>query len=86
MISSFEEENYFKKYRLIRWFALDALIIMFSALLLVFTPTLKEAAVIYLLPKVVNNEQVQELPENALKLLNGKMNQWMDEQLGLNDK
>lgn len=45
----------------------------------VFLPTTKEAAAIYLLPKIVNNQQVQELPDNALKFLNAKLEEWIDE-------
>lgn len=44
-------------------------------------PNSKEIAAMYLLPKVVNNEEVQKPPTNALKLLNGKMEQWIDSQL-----
>lgn len=40
-------------------------------------PTTKEAAVIYLLPKIANNEQVQKVPENFVKLLNTKMEAWI---------
>jgi hypothetical protein len=42
-------------------------------------PTTKEAAAIYLIPKLVNNEQVQAIPENALKLLNLKFQAWIEE-------
>jgi len=45
-----------------------------------FIPTTKEFAVIYLAPKVINNEQVQKLPDNFVKLLNTKMEQWMKTQ------
>lgn len=40
-------------------------------------PTTKEAAAIYLIPKITNNEQVQKLPDNALKFLNGKFEAWI---------
>ena len=53
----------------------------FSILLWVFVPTTKEACVIYLLPKVVNNEQVQKVPSQALRMLNMKMEQWIQEQI-----
>lgn len=54
-----------------------------SALCLTLIPSTKEAAAIYLIPKVVNNAQVQQVPENALKLLNAKMQEWLK---GLEDK
>ena len=44
-----------------------------------FTPTQKEMAAIYLLPKIVNNEQVRELPSNVLTLMNKKLEEWIDD-------
>ena len=43
----------------------------------IFLPNTKEYAAIWLLPKVINNEQVQKIPEHALKLLNLKVEQWI---------
>lgn len=48
-----------------------------SGFIALFVPTTKEAAVIYLLPKIANNEQVQKIPENFVKVLNGKMEEWI---------
>ena len=48
-------------------------------------PTTEEAAVIWLLPKVINNEQVQQVPEKALKLLNQKMDKWLEDNLKLEE-
>ena len=45
----------------------------------VIIPSTKEAAVIYLLPKIANNEQVQKMPENFVKLLNTKMEAWIED-------
>lgn len=39
-------------------------------------PNSKELAAIYLIPKIVNNEQAQQLPDNLLKLVND----WAKEQ------
>jgi hypothetical protein len=44
----------------------------------VLCPTTKEAAVIYILPKVVNNEQVQNIPAKGLKILEAKFDEWLD--------
>lgn len=63
-----------------------SIFLLISALMLVFVPSSKEAAAIYLLPKVVNNEEVQKIPNNAVKLLNAKMEEWMDDKLGTEDK
>lgn len=46
-------------------------------LVCVIIPSTKEAAVIYLLPKIANNEQVQKVPENFVNLLNTKMEAWI---------
>lgn len=52
-------------------------IFIISTLLINLIPSTKELAAIYLIPKIVNNEQVQKIPDNALKLLNGKLEQWI---------
>lgn len=50
-----------------------------ALLISLFLPTTEEAAAIYLLPKIANNQRVQELPDNALKFLNAKLEEWIDE-------
>ena len=40
------------------------------ALTALFTPTTKEMAAIIVVPKIINNEQVKELPDNVLDLAN----------------
>lgn len=52
-------------------------IVLFFTLLALFVPSSKEAAAIYLIPKIANNEQVQQLPENAMKVLNLKLQEWI---------
>lgn len=42
-------------------------------------PDTKSAIAIWAVPKVVNNEQVQQIPENALNLVNAKLKEWVDE-------
>ena len=44
----------------------------------VMTPTTNQAVAIYMIPKIVNNEQVQKLPDNAMKFLNGKFEEWIN--------
>lgn len=46
-----------------------------SLLVSVFVPTSKEAAAIYLIPKIANNEKVQAIPSKLLTLAD----EWMDE-------
>jgi hypothetical protein len=57
---------------------LISLVVVFS-LLRVFLPSTKEAVAIYMVPKIVNNEQVQKLPDNAMKFLNTKLESWISE-------
>jgi hypothetical protein len=57
------------------WFLLKTIIIVWIASILfvlatLFVPTTKEMAAIIVVPKIVNNEQVKELPENVLDLAN----------------
>ena len=44
-------------------------------------PNQTEMAAIYLVPKIVNNESVQKIPENVAKLLEVKLNQWIEESI-----
>lgn len=50
---------------------------IFFITLAMLTPTQKEAAAIYLVPKIVNNEQIQQLPNNAVNLLNKQLEEWI---------
>ena len=43
----------------------------------VAVPTQKEAAAIYLVPKLVNNEQVQDIAGKSLDILTLKLNEWV---------
>jgi hypothetical protein len=66
----------------------DALAKIIKSKLLIFTiassgvvgcliPSSKQAAAIYLVPKIANNEQVKQLPNNAVSLLNKQLEAWM---------
>jgi hypothetical protein len=44
-------------------------------------PSTKEVAAIIILPKIANNETVQEVPNNVATLLNEKFKAWIDETL-----
>ena len=46
-------------------------------LLLVATPSTKEAIAIYVIPKITNNEDVSQIPSNFAKLINEKLQDWM---------
>jgi hypothetical protein len=47
----------------------------------ILVPTTKEAAAIYLLPKIVNNENISHIPNKALDVLNNKFDLWIEETL-----
>ena len=51
-----------------------------SLMVAVFIPSTKEYVAIYLIPKIVNNEQVQQIPEKAMNILNSKLNEWITDQ------
>lgn len=45
----------------------------------VLLPTTKQTCVIYLLPQMTNNKSIQEIPNNFSKLINEKLEQWLDD-------
>lgn len=65
------------------WLHHKKLVITLSAVLLVatfglvFIPKTNEAIAIYLVPKIANNEQVQKLPDNAMRFLNDGLEAWI---------
>ena len=77
-----------KKYlpEITKWIKTSIVLLVLCTIFSITIPTTKEAAVIYLLPKVVNNEQCQQIPINFTKLLNTKMETWINEQIGENIK
>jgi len=52
-------------------------IIPLFIILSIFTPKLEEIVAIYLIPKMVNNESIQEIPEKALDLLETQLDKWI---------
>ena len=45
-------------------------------------PSTKTAVAMWGVPKIVNNEEISELPHNAAKLINKKLKSWMEDNLG----
>jgi len=68
--------------KIIVWIKKIAVLLILCTIFSVTIPTTKEAAVIYLLPKVIKNEQCQQIPTNFVKFLNLKMEKWLNEQIG----
>ena len=73
-----EEESIHWK-RVKRIVIADVICILCFCLGLCFIPSTKEFAAIYLIPKIANNEQVKKIPDNAMKLLNGKLEEWISD-------
>jgi len=42
----------------------------------IFLPSSKTAVAMFVVPKIVNNEDVQEMPQNVFKLINEKLKEW----------
>ena len=49
------------------------------SLILIFTPSSKNLAAMYVIPAVVNNEQIQNIGKNGLESLELLTKQWVDE-------
>lgn len=43
------------------------------------TPSTKQACVIFLAPKIINNDQVQSIGQNGLELIDEQVKLWLDE-------
>lgn len=69
-----ESRDILKKYIKLSVFA-----VVLGALLTTFIPSTKELVAIYAIPKVVNNEQVQAIPEKLLELANLKLDDLIQE-------
>lgn len=54
-------------------------VILISTLLTVFIPESKTLASMYVIPAVVNNEQIQNIGKNGLESLELLTKQWVDE-------
>lgn len=52
-------------------------IVAFCLGIITFLPTTKEAIVIYLVPKIANNQEIKEIPDLAVKAVK----QWLAEKL-----
>lgn len=50
------------------------------ATLFCFIPNSRTVAAMYLIPKIANNEMVNQIPEKALNVLNKKLDGWLEEE------
>lgn len=63
----------------IKSFKSGLIILVIGTLLKTFIPSTKELVAIYGIPKVVNNEQVQAIPEKLLEFANIKLDDLVEE-------
>ena len=45
-------------------------------------PSTKTAVAMWGVPKIVNDENIQEIPQNTAKLINEKLKSWLQENMG----
>ena len=79
---AFAEASGFKKNHVKNFIIAEivwVLIFVFGLLGNTFIPSTKQMIAIITIPKIVNNEQVQEMPDNALKLINKKLREWAED-------
>ena len=61
-----------------KWFFLQLSLGVLFLLLSVAIPSKEDFALIYVLPKIVNNEKVQQIPEKFLDVANKKLDEMLD--------
>ena len=74
--SSYEKD---KHTLMTKWLKRSLMASTLFTLLFVALPNTKQAAAIYLIPKIVNNENVQEIADNSLKGIRVLAEQWLEE-------
>jgi SpoU rRNA methylase family enzyme len=60
-----------------RWFRNFCILACVFGLLVVVVPKTTGAFAIWGVPKIMNNEQLQKLPDNILKVLNSRLDSWL---------
>jgi amino acid transporter len=83
-ISDKEEENANLCKKLFKIFTPIAFI---SLLFLTFIPTTKQVVFIYMAEKISNNEDAKQIPQNTIKFLNLKLQEYIkDQEIKINKK
>jgi hypothetical protein len=87
LLTNIEYASHEDEYPKMKRFIKKANIVMLiTALLCIFIPSPKQIAAIYLIPKIVNNEDVKNVPDKVLRLMNEKLDQWIEDTLKTKDK
>lgn len=61
------------------WVLRSVIAMAVFATITVMIPTTQEAAAIYLLPKIANRSELQQIPDKTLKLLNARLDQYLED-------
>lgn len=76
-VDEWTHENSYNKIKF--WLKRSIIVFIMGLTLCSAMPSTKEVAAIYFLPKIVNNEHVQNLPGEAVKLLDTQFKKWISE-------
>ena len=75
------EWDKFKPYfiKSLKYYVITVIFISILIAAQAFIPNTKQMIAIITIPKIINNEQIQDMPDNALKLINKKLKEWAEE-------
>jgi hypothetical protein len=60
-----------------KWLKIEFALLIMSLFVIVTIPSSKEAAAILIIPKIANNEHVQNIPNKTLELVEKQLDQWI---------
>lgn len=61
-----------------KWLKISVVAFIFIGSVAILTPNTKQFAAIYMIPKVVNNEDVRAMSSDAMKAMRLKFGEWLD--------
>lgn len=63
----------------INQYTIKTFLLLIPILIGMLVPSSKTISTMYLIPKITANEQVQQIPDKVLKVMNGKLDEWIDD-------
>ena len=60
-----------------KWTKMFACTVVILSTLSVFTPDTKSMVAIYMIPKITNNEKIDNMPDKMLNIFDAKLDEWM---------
>lgn len=60
-----------------KWLKIEFALLIMLLFVIVTIPSSKEAAAILIIPKIANNEHVQNIPNKTLELVEKQLDQWI---------